>query len=191
MEDKRPAIIAELLRAGDPEGYRALLDAYGRRLYGYFLRSTANHHDAEDMLGEVTLRVIRRINKYKERGRFEQWLFRIAANMVRDRIRRSRSAPSSVSISAGDDSPAWADLPDARQHAAGSRLEQAETARRIDRAMEKLDEKTKQMILLRYFGRMSFRELADIFECPMGTALARVHRGLEAMKNLLTDENES
>ena len=70
-------------KAGDAEGYRVLLEAYGSRLYGYFLRATGSSHDAEDMLGELMLRLVRRLESYDERGRFEQWLFRIAANMVR------------------------------------------------------------------------------------------------------------
>ncbi len=190
MNQRRPAAIAELIRQGDPDGYRALLDTYGRRLYGYFLRSTANHHDAEDMLGDLALRVIRRISKYRESGRFEQWLFRIAANMVRDRIRRSRSGLRRVSISDGEDKTGWDDITAEGQDAADDRIGRAETSSRINEALNELDEATKQMILLRYYGEMSFRELADIFDCPIGTALARVHRGLESMRNLL-NENES
>jgi RNA polymerase sigma-70 factor (ECF subfamily) len=41
------------------------------------------------------------------------------------------------------------------------------------------------MVLLRYFGEMSFKELADIFECPIGTVLARVHRGLKALRKIM------
>ena len=75
-------------QAGRPEAYRALLEAYWPRLYGYFLRATGNHHDAEDLLGDLGLRMVRQLKSYREQGRFDHWLFRIAANMVRDRIRR-------------------------------------------------------------------------------------------------------
>jgi RNA polymerase sigma-70 factor (ECF subfamily) len=52
-------------------------------------------------------------------------------------------------------------------------------------SLEELDVTTREMILLRYFGEMSFKELADIFECPIGTVLARVHRGLKALRKIM------
>ena len=75
---------------------------YGPRLYGYFYRATGHHHDAEDLLGEMTLKLVRQLEKYDDRGRFEPWLFRIAANMVRDRIRRLKVRPRNVSLSVED-----------------------------------------------------------------------------------------
>ena len=96
-----PEIIADA-KAGSAEAFDTLLKTYGPRLYGYFLRATGHHQDAEDLLGDMSLKLVRRLHSYDERGRFEPWLFRIAANMVRDRIRRLRSRPRAVSLSAED-----------------------------------------------------------------------------------------
>lgn len=170
-------------KAGDPEGYRELLAAYGSRLYGYFLRATRSHHDAEDLLGELMLRLVRRLKSYDERGRFEQWLFRIAANMVRDRIRRIRARPDIVSISGSDqeDRPLAERLPGGEPPVEAPILIE-EAGEELTEALDKLDETTRQMILLRYLGQMSFKDLADLFRCPLGTALARVHRGLRILR---------
>ena len=51
--------------------------------------------------------------------------------------------------------------------------------------MNELDETTKEMILMRHFAEMSFRELAELYDCPVGTALARVHRGLRTLRKKL------
>ena len=91
-------------RNGDPEACAALLEAYGRRLYGYFLRAVGNVHDAEDMLAEMMLKLLQQLRRYDERGRFEPWLFRMAANMVRDRFRRIRAAPRESHFVLHDDS---------------------------------------------------------------------------------------
>ena len=60
-----------------------------------------------------------------------------------------------------------------------------ELSESLQAALEGLDVTTREMILLRYFGEMSFKELADIFECPIGTVLARVHRGLKALRKIM------
>jgi len=177
-------------QAGEPRGYEALLEIYGPRLYGYFFRATGSHHDAEDLLGELTLRLVRRLSSYDDRGRFEPWLFRIAANMVRDRIRRIRANPRPMSLTAEDDSGQTLveQLP-ARKFDADAGLVAAEMSAKLQAALEKLDETTRQMILLRHFGEMTFKEIAEVFDCPLGTALARVHRGLRALRGWMGASN--
>jgi RNA polymerase sigma-70 factor (ECF subfamily) len=177
-------------KAGREEGYRALLDAYGQRLYGYFFRATRSHHDAEDMLSELTLKLVRTLKRYDERGRFEPWLFRVAANMVRDRIRRARANPRAMSLSAegdGGDPLAWHLPGDSTPVDAGMLAGEASAA--LNEALEKLDATTREMILLRHFGEMSFKEIAEMFDCPLGTALARVHRGLKTLRRVMGVED--
>jgi RNA polymerase sigma-70 factor (ECF subfamily) len=175
-------------RDGDPEAFRELLDAYGHRLYGYFFRATGRHHDAEDLLSELSLRLVRRLGKYDERGRFEPWLFRIAANLVRDRIRKAKARPGAVSLSMrpdGEDRTADEVLPDPRGDDVDHALLRHEENLRLEQALEKLDDASRQMILMRHFGGMSFREIAEEMGCPLGTALAKVHRALKALRRSL------
>ncbi len=90
-----PGQVEEMIRLaklGRPEAFAALLASYGPRLHGYFFRITASPQDAEDLLSETMLRLVATIGRYDERGRFEAWLFRIAANLVRDRLRRRRTS---------------------------------------------------------------------------------------------------
>jgi len=192
MDSQRLRAVIASAQAGDPEAYRALLDAYGRRLYGYFLRATGNHHDAEDLLGELMLRLVARIGKYDDRGRFEPWVFRIAANMVRDRIRRIRTSPAPVSLSAETESGTTrADQLPAGTDEIETGLLAAEASVELHAALAKLDVTTRQMILLRHFGQMSFKEIAELFECPLGTALAKVHRGLRSLRKWMEAEHDA
>jgi RNA polymerase sigma-70 factor (ECF subfamily) len=177
-------------KAGSATGYEGLLKAYGPRLYGYFYRATGRHHDAEDLLGEVMLRLVRELKSYDDRGRFEPWLFRIAANLVRDRIRRMRTNPPPVSISEdGRDGPGLSDGLAAQEPAAGTGLLAAEAGVELAAALERLEPRTRHMILLRHFGHMSFREIADLYHCPLGTVLAKVHRGLRSLRRLMGEQN--
>ena len=192
MDSQRLAVTISEAKAGSPEAYQTLLATYGRRLYGYFLRACRSHHDAEDLLGELMLRLVQTLGSYEEQGRFEPWLFRIAANMVRDRIRRGRATPAVVSLDEADGS---ADAPCRQVQCASpsvdAGLQAAEASARLAMALERLDEPAREMILLRHFGRMSFKELAERFDCPLGTALARVHRGLRLLRKLMGDENDA
>jgi RNA polymerase sigma-70 factor (ECF subfamily) len=187
MDDRRLKETIRKAQDGQAEAFSALLDAYGRRLYGYFYRATGNHHDAEDMLSEVSLRLVRQLKMYDHRGRFEPWLFRIAANMVRDRIRRLKVGRGrAASLSVEDDSGrSLADNIPAKTPGVDEKLLSAEMGVELQAALSKLDETTRQMILLRHFGEMSFKDIAGQFGCPLGTALAKVHRGLKALRKIM------
>jgi len=180
-------------RAGSGQAYRQFLAAYGPRLYGYFYRATGSPEEAEDLLGELMLRLLRRLGQYDERGRFEPWLFRIAANLVRDRIRRIKARPpmASLEIDHGD-GRALAETIRGPARPVDAAALRAEARADLDAALETLDETSRQMVLLRHFAEMSFREIADTFECPVGTVLAKVHRAVKALRAVMKEaENDS
>ena len=77
----------------DAEAFDVVVDAYGGRLAGFFRRLTGNGDEADDLVQEVFVRVVRTIGDYQEDGRFEAWLFRIAGNLARDRLRQRRARP--------------------------------------------------------------------------------------------------
>lgn len=192
MDSQQLRAVIASAKSNRPEGYGALLEAYGPRLYGFFVRATSSHHDAEDMLGEIMLRLVRRLKDYDERGRFEPWLFRIAANMVRDRIRRQKVRPSSVSLSGdGRRGTELGESLAASGPAAEALIMAAERAQELNEALMRLDARTREMILLRHFGQMSFKEIADLLQCPLGTVLARVHRGMRTLRKLMETHNAS
>ena len=178
-------------RAGEDGAYRRLLAAYGPRLFGYFFRATGSAHDAEDLLGELMLRLVRRLADYDEQGRFEPWLFRIATNLVRDRIRRSQTRPSPASLDAGQPGgSSLADTVPGSPPTVDAGLLRAEANEALRRALEKLDERSRQIVLLRHFGEMTFKEIARIFDCPLGTVLARVHRALKVLRAAMEEDDE-
>lgn len=186
MDNEQLRQTIQRAQTGNAEAYEALLDAYSKRLYGYFVRATGRHHDAEDLLSEMMLKLVRTLKKYDHRGRFEPWLFRIAANMVRDRIRRQKARPNAMSLSAEDeDGQTMGQRLPGQQPAVTADLEAAEANLELQAALARLDEQTRQMILLRHFGEMSFKDIAATFGCPLGTALAKVHRGLKQLRDIM------
>ncbi len=191
MDPQQLRAVIAAARAGREEAYRCLLARFGPRLYGYFFRATGSHHDAEDLLGEVMLRLVRSLRRYDDRGRFEPWLFSIAANLVRDRIRRARASPQAATLDAdGGEGPSLGETLKGAERPVDEGLLRDEAGRAVNEALARLDERSRQMILLRHFAGMSFKEIAEVFDCPVGTVLARVHRGLRALRRMLQAEDE-
>ncbi len=176
----------------DPAAFDALVEGYGPRLYGYFYRATGRRSDAEDLLQELFVRLVGTIGQYEHDGRFEAWLFRIATNLVRDRIRRARTARPIWGRSAwqGDYEGSLAGIADGSQHQPHEAMSRAEQVDRLQQAIGQLPEPERVVILLRHFSQMSFREIADLMETPLGTALARAHRGLARLRELMGAERD-
>ncbi len=186
MEPDKLRALIHAARSGKEQAYGELLTAYGPRLYGYFYRATRSRDDAEDLVGEVMLRLVRRLGDYNEQGRFEPWLFSIAANLVRDRIRRSSTRPTLASLNVESaDGASLAETVRDRDRPVEAGLERADISEALNAALERLDEQARGMVLLRHFGQMSFREIAEVFECPLGTVLAKVHRALKALREMM------
>ena len=180
-------------RRKDPAAFDALVERYGPRLYGYFYRVTGRRTDAEDLLQELFVRLVGTIGQYEHDGRFEAWLFRIATNLIRDRIRRMRTwrqlRPEAIGYASHDDD-LQAPSSDERHMGPAERLGRAEELDRLQWALGQLPEPERMVVLLRHFSQMPFREIAEMMGTPLGTALARAHRGLARLRQLMTRETE-
>ena len=188
------AQLAELIaraQRGEPAAFDALVDRYSARLYGYFYRLTGARHEAEDLLQELFVRLVRMIGQYEHGGRFDGWLFRIATNLVRDRVRRARKCKRAAA--AGDhrvgrnEVDPLAGVADRTAGEPGDLLERAEQLDGLQWAIGQLPPQEREVILLRYFSQLSFAEIAELMGTPLGTALARGHRGLARLRELMTD----
>ncbi|MFH1573590.1 MAG: sigma-70 family RNA polymerase sigma factor [Acidobacteriota bacterium] len=195
LSPERLAALIERAQRLDPDAYDALVDAYGQRLFGFLYRMTGNREDAEDLLQEVFLRMVRMLGRYTHQGRFEAWLFRIAANLGRDRIRGARRTPTVISMSGGTadegDSVSEADWERAAPDDArpDEPLVRREQIGRLEAALGQLSEAEREVIMLRHYSELSFAEIARVMDTPLGTALARAHRGLARLRRIMEGES--
>lgn len=171
----------------DTSAYEAIVDLFSSRLYGFMYRCTGSRHDAEDLLQELFVRVVRTIGDYCEDGRFEAWLFRIATNLVRDRGRqRSRSRVTGsiddVETNTTGVRSGFKEASNSQRHADFEALSRDEDIDRMQEAVATLPPAEREVVMLRYFGEFSFAEIAELMETPLGTALARAHRGLAKLR---------
>ncbi|MBN1846286.1 MAG: sigma-70 family RNA polymerase sigma factor [Sedimentisphaerales bacterium] len=185
-----PTEIIQQCQQGRAEAFAWLVEHYGPSLYRFFLRCTGRQAEAEDLLQDVFLRLLEKIGGYRQTGRFEHWLYRVAANLVRDRGRRHQRLQKRLRPVDMDpaDLAAESDL-DGRPERGLERDEQGDL---LQQALKELPELDREIILLRYYGDMSFREIAQQYQMPLGTAIAKVHRGLKRLRGFLsTDETET
>ena len=190
MEAARLADLIRRAQRREPAAFDALVEAYSARLYGYFYRLTASRHEAEDLLQELFVRLVRMIDRYEHGDRFDGWVFRIATNLARDRIRRLRRVGvlRGASEAGTEGSDLVEDLADTGADQPGESMERTEKLDRMQRAIQQLSEAEREVILLRHFSQMPFREIAATMGTPLGTALARAHRGLARLRELMADD---
>jgi len=189
---------------GDAEAWATLVEAYSGRVFGLLLQRCGDRELAEELTQATFVKLVSKLDDfagYQERGRFEPWLFRIAINKLRDEMRRRKRQASSFDMSpgatgSGERASAWAAVetavtrdggriaPDAGQdpYDALSRAEQIELLRQ---AIGQMSEPDQEILHLRHTAGLSFAEIAQTLDQPLGTVLARGHRALKKLRAAL------
>ncbi len=168
--------------AGDVGAFRALIDRYHEALFRFLFRLMGSRQAAEDAFQETFLQVHQSLDTFDCSRRFKPWLFTIAANKGRDAHRR-QARRATVSLShRTNDGPGGAlvdllaiDIPEA-----DSRLMAEEQSRMVQQAIDTLSPRLREILLLAYFQKMSYQQLADSFEIPLGTVKSRLHAAVAA-----------
>jgi RNA polymerase sigma-70 factor (ECF subfamily) len=168
----------------DPQALGRLVDRFGPRVFGLLLRMTGSRDVAEDLMQETFLRIVRTIDQYEEAGRFEAWLFRIAANLARDRARRLGRRGEHVSWDALEDGALAAAARTMDHESPDRKLLADEAGAHLAACLARLTDSEREILLLRHYSELSFREIADMLGVPLGTALARAHRALQRLRSL-------
>jgi RNA polymerase sigma-70 factor (ECF subfamily) len=182
--------VIERASSMDLDALDRIVERYTPRLFGFFRRLVGSRVEAEDLVQEVFVRVVRKICHYEHRGRFDAWLFRIASNVGRDHLRR---VTRSVEFPAGDANAADTDVAAAQNNdisgaestTPARQAELADERDRLQEALGRLPLPERQVILLRHYGSLSFAEIARQMGTPLGTALARAHRGLARLRTMM------
>ena len=165
----------------DPE---RLLVAFAPRVYGLLVRLVGRPDIAEDLMQETMLRAFRSLQTYRPEGKFRAWVFRIAVNLARDWIRRRPREPS-AGLEEGTDPGAWAEA--TRQPAPEAPMAQGERARQVEAAMARLPQPDREVLLMRFYGDLAFKDIARATGEPLGTVLARAHRALKKLGDMFPE----
>jgi len=170
--------LLEAYLAGDRPAFRELIERYRNELTHFLTRFLGSRAAADDVFQETFLQVHLSADTFDPSRRLKPWLFTIAANKARDYHRRnSRRQALSLSASMGDEgeSQRYVDLLQADLPGPDEPLADAERSRLIRKVVDDLPAHLREILLLSYFQKMSYNQIAEALEIPLGTVKSRLH----------------
>jgi RNA polymerase sigma factor (sigma-70 family) len=179
------ALVIAQARRGEESAFAELLHRYRAPVFNLCLRMLKNRDDAEDVAQDVFIKVFAMLDRYDERYAFRSWLFKITANQCIDFIRKNRvkmlSLDEPVQYRGEEIERQFPDEGDSPDDA----LESKELGHLLLSITAELPPHYRSMIVLRHQEQLSYEEIAQIMDLPLGTVKARIHRARAMMKEKL------
>lgn len=175
--------------AGNDRCFNELLNRYKGKVFTTIYLIVKDREVAEDLFQEVMIKVVRMIRsgKYNEEGKFLPWVVRIARNLAIDHFRKVQRNPIQ---NESDDY----DIFNSVQRSEASSEEKIikdENARYIRKLIQQLPDKQREVLVMRTYGELSFKEIADITDVSINTALGRMRYALLNLKKLAGESEKS
>ena len=159
---------------GRAESFSQLVDIYTGRCYGYFYRLTGSREVSDDLLSELFVKLVEKIKTYKG-GFFDGWLFKIASNIFHDYLRDKQRQKQLLERQ--------------KQQLMEQGVKKESSANdmtdELQKQLGKLDADTRELIMLRFYSQLSFKQISAMRSEPIGTTLSKLHRGLKRLRQLM------
>lgn len=165
------------IAAGKPDAVARLYEKTHKGLYGFILSITRNPHDTEDALQETFLAVCRSAQSYRPKGKPMAWLYTVAKNAARMKLRKASDHLSFEDALHGDE--------------AFGRIENLEDRLLLETALTRLSEEERKILFLRALSGLTSREIASLLGLPLNTVLSKYHRTTKKLKQYFEKENQS
>ena len=172
----------------DQNAYSEIMKSYKNSIYFTILKMIKNKDDAEDLTIEAFSKAFKNLHKFKKEFTFSTWLFRIATNNTIDFIRKKKLATTSIHTSLKDEAGQNIELDIKDSNLNPNEITVKNEKKIIVRQLvNKLPEKYQNLVKLRYFEELSYKEIAHKTNSPLGTIKAQLFRArdllFEIMKN--------
>ncbi|MEN8376489.1 MAG: RNA polymerase sigma factor [Gemmatimonadota bacterium] len=172
-------------RAGDAGAFAGLFDRHRNALFAFLVRSCGDADEAEDLLQLTAIKAWRGLDAYEDRGRFGAWLFTLARRTMIDEARRATRARRAL------DGLGAMRIGGGSRHGPDADLEAGEVRRAIEGELSRLTEERRTVFLLRHHSPLTFREIAEALDMPLGTALSHMHHATNSLKKALRSHDVS
>lgn len=183
MRDQREQEWIARAKAGDMQAFEALILQHEKIVYNVALRMMNHSEDARDISQEVFLKAYKSIGQFDERAMFSTWLYRITTNTCIDELRR-RKGKQSYSLEEeleSEEGSMQRQIADEGETPEESLL-RAERADELQKALAQLTEEHRLAVILRDIRGLSYEEIAEIMDLPMGTVKSRISRARNQLK---------
>ena len=185
MSESSDEELMSLFQQGEEAAYTLLVQRYKDELTNFAQRFLGDRDDAEDVVQEAFVRVWRNRNAYTPAGKFSTWLYAIASNLAKTRLRRW-ALRRIVRLGGPRPDGTVFDLPDEGERPDGAADENLREER-IQQALKVLPVKFREIVVLRDIQQLSYEEIVAITGCAMGTVKSRINRGRALLRDQLRD----
>ncbi|HVF82331.1 MAG TPA: sigma-70 family RNA polymerase sigma factor [Flavisolibacter sp.] len=181
--------LINLFNAGNVAAFEALVLRHKDKLYTSIFFLVKDKYLAEDIFQDVFIRIIDTIKggRYTEEGKFLPWAMRIAHNLCVDHFRKVKRTPT---IKNSDDQDIFEVL-NFTEESAEDKMMKKQSHNRVRDMLDQLPEDQREVIILRHYADMSFKEIADVTNCSINTALGRMRYGLINLRKMMISKQIS
>jgi RNA polymerase sigma factor (sigma-70 family) len=178
--------LIHLFMDGDSEALENLIIRHKDKIYTSILLLVKDKYLAEDIFQDVFIRVIDtiRCGRYTEEGKFLPWAMRIAHNLCVDHFRKVKRTPT---IKTGDDRDIF-EVISFSEDGIDRRMMQRQSHDRVREMLDRLPQDQREVIILRHYAELSFKEIAALTQCSINTALGRMRYGLINLRKMMTEK---
>jgi RNA polymerase sigma-70 factor (ECF subfamily) len=170
----------------DQDFFSCLVDRYTEKLTRYIMRiSASTREDAEDLLQEVFVKAYRNLNDFDQNLKFSSWIYRIAHNQVVSAWRKTKSRPQVIKFEADEDFLKFI----ANDEDLALDTERKFEAEDVRELLKELDEKYKEVLVLKFLEEKDYKEISDILEKPLGTVATLINRAKKQLKKIIQEKN--
>ena len=178
--------LVHLYADGNAEALSTLVTRYKDKIYTSIYLLVKDKYLAEDLFQDVFIRIIDTLNggRYTEEGKFLPWALRIAHNMCVDHFRKVKRSPS---IKTSDDRDIFEVL-NFNEPSPEQKMMQSQSHDRVRKMIDMLPEDQREVIIMRHYADLSFKEIAELTHCSINTALGRMRYGLINMRKMMAEK---
>jgi RNA polymerase sigma-70 factor, ECF subfamily len=181
--NRSEADLIRAARAGDAVAFDRLVDAHYRSVYNTAYRMLGSPSPAADATQTTFLRVYEALSSFRGDASFSTWLYRITMNICLDELRRRKNQPLSLTDEDDEGDPASErDMPDLSNEPAGT-AEQRELQTIVHEAIGRLSEDFRTVIVLYDIRGLSYQEISEALDIPLGTVKSRLNRARLALRD--------
>jgi RNA polymerase sigma-70 factor (ECF subfamily) len=173
--------LVERVLQNDPRAFTLLVLRYQQKVLGLISRFVKDPHEAEDVAQEAFLKAYRALSSFRGDSAFYTWLYRIAVNTAKNYLVSRGRRPPSTDVDM-DDAEQVDDTSTLRDvESPDATMEREDLQRVINKAINDLPEELRTAFTLREFSGLSYEDITEIMDCPVGTVRSRIFRAREAI----------
>ena len=178
--------LVHAFQEGNSQALEVLVNRYKDKLFSSILFLVKDKYLAEDLFQDVFIKIIDTIRngRYTEEGKFLPWAMRIAHNLCVDHFRKIKRTPA---VKTSDDRDIF-ELINVCEDGADKKIMQNQTHDRVRKMLDMLPEEQREVIVLRHYADLSFKEIAEMTNCSINTALGRMRYGLINIRKMMTEK---